>query len=551
MDNVQTRLQQATQLHQQQQYAAAEQIYRELLHEDPNTPDAWHLLGVMALQQSQYHRAQRYIQRANKLRPQGLFYHHLAQAYFSDNKFNQSLQAAAQAIQLEPKNAEHFYLLALYQQRLNMVNDTQSTLRAALPHCSDPKIHYLLAKNYREQRDYIQAEAHIRETLRLAPESAHYLTFYGQLKQELGDMPRAHELLRDAIAHNPKACQAYYLLSQSKQFDSKTDDDIKAMETLLEDESLKTMDQLTLHFALGKALDDCHQYKAAMGHFDKANALSDCHFDASGLADAVDTLETQYDAAFFSEITPSATPVEPRMIFIIGMPRSGTTLAERILSQPSQVFAGGERRTIGELMDHLRRQLKPGQSIHEKVRSLTEQQLTQLRAHYMKQLHSPIGCTVATDKMPMNFQYIGFMAKLFPEAKFVFCERDLRDVCLSCYFQHFEERPPFAYDLETLGHYANAFSSLMGHWQSVLGPKLYTLSYETLVSSPEKTTQALFEFCELPWTEKCLAFADNKRTERTASHCQIRQPLSDNRTARWKHYKRYIKPLLKVIKKAP
>jgi len=239
-------------------------------------------------------------------------------------------------------------------------------------------------------------------------------------------------------------------------------------------------------------------------------------------------------------MTPTSTSTRP--IFIVGVPRSGTTLAEQILGAHPRVHAGGEMSVIPRLLT----ELAGAGSTKTGVRSMPfDQQGVDRMALELDQRYRAIDPRAerVTDKLPDNVMHLGLIAMLLPAARVVVCTRDPLDTCLSCFFQHFRAGIDFAYDLTHLGRYARAIGRLTRHWQRVLPSPIFELSYERVVGDQEGVTRELVEFLGLEWDERCLRFYEAERMALTASVEQVRQPLNSASVGRWKNYERHLDPL--------
>ena len=295
-------------------------------------------------------------------------------------------------------------------------------------------------------------------------------------------------------------------------------------------------------FAIGKALDDAGQFDQAFAAYEQANLLyRDARanigdrFIPSRLQLEVDETIAKFDANWFSSVTglgnPSALPV-----FVLGMPRSGTTLVEQIAATHSQVYGAGELRDIGTLAA----QFVPERSPPD-MRQIADNHLARLRE---------LGGTAerVIDKMPDNVFKLGTIATLFPGARIVFCCRDPRDVCLSCYFQKFAPgQLTFSYDLADCAQRYRETARLVEHWRRVLPLRMIDIQYETLVIDPEKQIRRLLEFLGLGWEPNCLNFSKTKRVVTTASSWQVRQPLYNHSIGRWQNYAKHLDPLMRNL----
>jgi len=325
------------------------------------------------------------------------------------------------------------------------------------------------------------------------------------------------------------------------------DPDIARLETLLAtNQFLPLNDRLTAHFALGKAYLDFDDVERAFEHFDTGNRKKRATYPYdSGCA----TAWLRHIAAC---ITPEwlnrmagAGAASELPVFVIGMPRSGTTMVEQILSSHSEVMGAGELPALRLLVDSSGE--FPGN-----MATLTHAAAAQLGEAYLSRVTPrALGHARLLDKMPANFLYAGLIAAILPGARIIHCRRDPADTCLSCYTKLFAGEQLFAYEQTELGEFYLAYRELMTHWRAMLpAARFLEVDYEDVVNDPEGQTQRMVDFLGLPWDEACLQFADNTRVVRTASVNQVRQPIHGRSIGRWKRYAEYLGPLLAALEGA-
>jgi len=240
-----------------------------------------------------------------------------------------------------------------------------------------------------------------------------------------------------------------------------------------------------------------------------------------------------------------------RPVFIVGMPRSGTSLAEQILSVHPEVQAAGELETIHRIAAGLQLAVPRAAPYPGGALSLSRGDLDNLVKRYLDELPAEgRDRPVFTDKMPQNFLHLGFIRQLFPDARIVHCTRDARDTCFSCFSYDFRGEHAYAGDLVTLGEYFLQYRRLMQHWEGVLDLPLHELSYENMIADQEGETRKLLEFCGLEWDERCLDFHTARRFVLTSSYNQVRRPLYSSSIGRWKHYEKQLQPLIAILARA-
>lgn len=318
------------------------------------------------------------------------------------------------------------------------------------------------------------------------------------------------------------------------------------MEELLEKNSTQPIpleDMIPIHFSLGKVYDKLGEYDKVFAHYAQGNASSPADFNIDRQEKQLQHIKESYGADFLRS-APRATHGSQRPVFIVGMPRSGTSLVEQILASHSSIAGGGELKNIKQLVDSIPALIGKGARYPHCVDQLTEAHLNMLADRYLKQLaHISADAVRVTDKMPHNFQHLGLIALLFPEARIIHCVRDPLDTCLSCYFQNFGDRHDYSFNLEHLAIHYRQYQQIMAHWKNVLDIPIMKVVYEEHVAEPERFARSLIQYCGLEWEDQCLRFHESKRVVHTSSYEQVRRPIYSDSVQRWKHYERYLGPL--------
>ena len=391
--------------------------------------------------------------------------------------------------------------------------------------------------------------------LDIEPSSAPVLSNLALLKAETGDRDAALGLYRRILEIDPTDAEVFHDLTLLKTFAS-GDPDLAAMEELraeIPPDSEKTM---FLDFALAKALDDFGEHDRAFERLASANRLKRKSLDYDVARDEalVERIIGAFDKPFLdAQGTQGHRDEKP--IFIIGMPRSGTTLVEQILASHSRVVGAGELNHFRDVVMGFGgagpgvKGLSPsGQGFPEGVRDLIAGDFKKLGKAYAGLLgqQAPDARRI-TDKMPRNFFFAGLIALTLPDARIIHCRRHPVATCFSCFQIHFPEGQEFAYDLDELGRYYRLYNRLMDHWRTVLPGRIFDLNYEDLVAEPEAQMRALLEFAGLDWEDACLEFHKTGRPIRTASAQQVRQPLYRTAVERWKRYQKHLGPLIDAL----
>jgi hypothetical protein len=319
------------------------------------------------------------------------------------------------------------------------------------------------------------------------------------------------------------------------------------MRSVLKRRQMNPSQTLYVRFALGKALDDCKDYDQAFTHYEKGNTLRrrELQFDAGEVDRQFDRLIEGFSPELMEGLSQKGSS-ETQPLFIVGMPRSGTTLLEQVLCAHPDMGTAGELRDLARIARNVAHSnQKPWP---ECITGVSGSHLKTMASEYLAALEfRASGSERIIDKMPQNFLHVGFAALLFPRATVVHCTRDPLDTCLSNYFQIFPGGIDFAYDLGELGRYYRNYQRLMSHWQALLGERLVTVRYEELVSNPEPALRTLLKAIGLPWDPACLSHQDMVQRVDTLSLYQVRQPLNTGSTKRWRNYEKHLGPLREAL----
>jgi len=538
-------LERAVAEHQAGRLAAAEQGYRRVLANDPDYPDALHFLGLLRHQLGKSDEAVALIRRAIARKPDFAGFHfNLGNVLREAGQAEAAVESYREADRLAPGSPSTLNNLgnALFDRgRPDQAVDTLQRAVAIDPDFAEA--HLNLGYALRETRRSEAADHAFDRALALDGTLVGAHVGRGVGAQLRGEFAAAEKSFRRALAIDPDDADAIYNLAMLGGL-TVGDPDVERLEALADAGTLPPDRQIELHFALGKLYDDDGDTERAIGHFQAGNGLryGQAPYDETEIADLVSACRSVFTPDFFAQRRALGNRSE-RPVFIVGMPRSGTTLVEQILASHPQVHGAGELGIIGNMAE----KLPDGASYPAGLIGLEKAQLDELSNSYLS-LTGGDGETVrTTDKMPDNFRWLGLIAILFPLARIIHCRRDPIDNCLSCYFQLFKRQHAYAYELETLGLYYRRYDELMDHWRRVLPLPIFELRYENLIADQESVTRALVEFNGLPWDDRCLAFQELEREVRTASVWQVRQPIYTHSVGRWRRYERFLRPLIAAL----
>ena len=413
------------------------------------------------------------------------------------------------------------------------------------------ELHVELAMILRAQGRHDEAIQGLRTALDASPGSVDLQHNLGALLEEKGDFEAASAAYAAVLRAKPDHTLALASALRSRRFSSEHTALCSKADSLLQAQRLETSAVSFMRYAVGKHLDASGEHERAIAHFHRANALQrrEGEYEPEAFTAYVDELIDTFTPALLERLAASGS-MEHRPIFIVGLPRSGTTLVEQIISSHPLVAAGGELTFFLERTRTMLVHGHPGVRYPQAARFLEAGSLRELREAYLARTARIARDRRVTDKMPFNFQHLGLIHALFPRASIIYCRRDPLDNCLSCYFENLAGDFRFATSLEGLGQYYRAHSRLMQHWKSVLGPAgLFEIQYESLIERFRPQVEALLAHCGLPWDERCARFFEARRAIATPSNWQVRQPIYSTSIGRWRAYERHLTGLRAAIGK--
>jgi tetratricopeptide (TPR) repeat protein len=503
----------AQRLRGQREEAAAS--YRKALASNPRSVEALNGLGDVLSELGARREAMSVYARAVELEPDRPESHHnLANALFDLRKLEEAAASYTRVLALQPRNA---------------------------------RAHLSLGVVHRTQRRHAEAEASCQAALAVDPGYVEALSLLGELRADRGRFAEAEELFHRAIAINPDFSFAFSSIATHRRM---TRDDgawLAGAQALLAKRP-PVEHEISLNYALGKYFDDIGQFDDAFGCYREANELTKRRgpgYDGTKLTRGVDDIIRSFDAPFVRRCETDAPGTE-LPVFVVGMPRSGTSLTEQILASHPAVAGAGEvvfwdaafaayRRAGGEA---------GGQGLAARATLLAD-----VTRGYLERL-APFRGEAARviDKMPANFWYAGLIHAAFPRARIIHMRRHPIDTCLSIYFQNFFNVDPYANDLHSLAHYYAEYLRITDHWRAVLPARtLLEVPYEGLVEDQEGWTRRMVEFLGLAWDPKCLDFHQTERVVITASKWQVRQKIHASSAGRWRNYEKFVGPLRRLL----
>ena len=395
-----------------------------------------------------------------------------------------------------------------------------------------------------------EALASLETALALKPDLADAYNNMGGVLEHLGQLQRAQECYQRAIRLDPNLAAVYVNLVDFKKF-TKGDPDLAAIEALAaKTDGLSKTDRIPLDFALGKAYGDLRDYKRSFTHFLAGNAAkrATISYDETSTLALFDRIESIFTPELIAQKSGSGN--RSRLpIFILGMPRSGTTLIEQIIASHPMVYGAGEVPIFRDVVSGMRGADRQTIPYPEVVPILNPQAFRQIGTRYIDELRrlARRGERV-TDKMLSNYHFVGLIHLALPEAKIIHSVRNPLDTCISCFSKLFTGELNYTYDLGELGRYYQRYERLMAHWRHVLpAHSILEVCYENVIGDLEGQARRIIAYCGLPWDSRCLTFHKTNRPVRTASATQVRQPIYSTAVGRWRVYEEYLKPLLQAL----
>jgi tetratricopeptide (TPR) repeat protein len=503
-------------LAEQNLYTDASTYLQKALEINPESTQALQTLGGILYKQKDYNQAIVYFDRLNKVDATNVIsWGTLGSIYFLLSRANQAIECFIEVTKLDASNVEAHVNLGL---TYKLIGERDKALQS-----------YNLALSY-DANNTVATIGII------------------ELYERNGEYQDAYEPLLKLMAkgiHHADLASSY--LNLCHRFDDCKKAVDYANKTLLNND-INELEMARLQFSLGRYFDKRNEYDLAFSHYKKANSLSTNNFSILECGNFFNSYIQQFNWQFFTKASRSGIR-SGRPVFIVGMPRSGTTLIEQILASHPEVYGAGELTGIGSLAN------KFGEILQQQpmqypagLLDLNSNDLDKLAQHYLDLL-SEMNTTAVkvVDKMPANFMHLGLINLLFPDAKVIHCTRDPLDTCLSIYFQAFSNAEPYANNLENIAYYFTQYKSFMKHIKSLTSLQVLDLSYEKMVEDQEAMTKKLIEFVGLDWDERCMSFDTNMRFVATPSYDQVRKKIYTKSVGRWRNYKKHLEKAIKIL----
>jgi len=600
----------------------AERAYREILRSQPNHPDAWHNLGLIAMSVYQLEDALSLFETAVNLHPNGekywvsyinglvkakrikdakqaikkakkkgldakklqalanqskvlaateapsqqelrnLFEHYqngqfpeaeklalsitrefpkdpvawkvLSEVLRITGRYSEALNAGQKAVALSPQDAEAHNNLGITLEELGRLHESATSYRRAIALEPDSaEAHNNLGVTLKKLGRLDEALASYKQAIALKPKYAEAHRNLGITLRELGRLDDALASFKQAVVLKPDYAQAHRQLSLLKKFNSQDEQYLKMVELSL-DKNISEEQRCHINFGLAKACEDLGDYEQAYTYYGEGNVLRKklLGYDINQDIDLFRKIKFNYPRIERNSIEPDKLSKNLMPVFIVGMPRSGTTLVEQILSSHTRVTGAGELDFVEEF----------GKDLATGITAVNNRSMLNFREKYLDEMKKVSnGKFIVTDKMPQNFIFIGLLAAAFPEAKIIHVKRDPAAVCWANYKQYFQSKNiGYCYSIDDIISYHELYKNLMKFWTNALNKRIYELNYELLTVNQENETRKLIEYLCLDWDENCLSPQNNPRSVATASNLQVRQEVYQGSSEQWKKYQPFL-----------
>jgi tetratricopeptide (TPR) repeat protein len=507
-----TSLQLAMKEHKAGNFDEAARLYEFVLETNPNQVDALHLRGTIFAKQGDNLEAVRWISKALKITPSSAMFHsNMAWSLSALEELPAAKQHAEQALNLDPSLLNSRRVLATVLGKMGLLKE---------------------------------AAASWQQVLNAAPEDAKAHSSLGAILLEFGQMDQAVSHLRESIRIKPDSIRPYIPLAEVGSI-TLTEDEQSVLKTLSQDNNIPDSDRADALYARGMCYDRAAQFDEAFACFQEGSRLKDVDFDIDKHRTYINDIMQVFDAEFLASDFCGSKSQRP--VFIVGMPRSGTTLTEQILASHPSAHGVGERGELRSLRSQLQQRIDSTFEFPQATKELSNDHFIEFAEECLAlDRDLPESILRVVNKLPGNFQLLGLISFMYPNARIIHCRRNPLDTCLSCFFQNFQHLD-YTFDLDHIGEFYILYRRLMAHWEQVLPLPIFSVDYEELTSSPEPLIRRMIEFLDLPWDDGCLNHQKNKSTVRTASKWQVRQPIHIRSVNRWRNYEKHIGGLIEQL----
>jgi tetratricopeptide (TPR) repeat protein len=531
-----------------ERFAEALAAFAQCLRHAPAMLDAHFNCGVVQTRIGDFVAAEKSYQRVLALKADHLgALNNLGELLLRENLAHKALVPLRRAVSAKPDLPQSRLNLALALTKASAYHEALPHFDAVMamrPDWTQARSQH--AKALASLGRHADALATLELAIAAQPEIADYRNDKGVVLAEVGRDDEAAEAFKDALRIEPDHPRALFNLSTSNRPGAPAPL-LARIEARLAQSPPADDQRLHLHFAAAAYYEKQGEVERAFAHYDQGNRLRRPNYSPKDTAMRFARLRQVFSKQFFAGRTDFGAPSE-LPVFILGMPRSGTSLVEQIIASHPLVHGAGELRSFHLMAAGVRRHLRLVAPYPDCIAEVDRAGAARLGEDYLAELRRLDADAIrVTDKMPGNFENLGLIASLLPRARVIHCVRDPVETCFSCFTTNFSADQPFAWDLRHLGEYYNEYRRLMAHWRAVLPLPILDVSYETLVEQPEPTIRALIEFCGLEWDDRCLQPHLTQRAVRTASMAQVRRPIYTTSARRAERFARFLAPLRQTL----
>lgn len=530
--------------------------YEKAVELRENYPEAYNNMGSALRAEERFEEAEFCYRKAISLNQRYAdASNNLAILLMSRDRHDEALRALDDALKAGNRTVNLFLSVARVQLHKGNFDMARKAAQMALEEDSANAGAYTVLGQIDHDLDlYADALKNFEKAIEIDPEYSEARNFYGIALKSLGRIDEAREQFEKTLEKNPSAHGAYSNIADLVKFDENPAL-VERMETIFNDaENPDSERYMSMHFAIGKAYDDLGRYDEAFDHISKGAKMKRgrLNYDEGDIREFFEAIKTTFDEDYFKTTQIEGDPTE-LPVFIIGMPRSGSTLVEQIVSSHPQAYGAGEIKTFSHALGMLRSRYPALPKFPMLVEKMKPEHFQSVIDHYLNYIRSQISDEIrVTDKLLTNYYFVGILSTLFPNAKFIHTKRNPIDTCLSAYTKLFKDDMPHSYDLGELGRYYRMYEDIMAHWHKVLPEgKLIDAVYEDVVADTEGQAKRLIAHTGLEWDDACLAFHSSSRPVKTASVAQVRKPVYKTSVERWKRYEKQLQPLIEALEIKP
>jgi len=528
-------------------YQQAISQLEDIVETAPDVSEAWYLLGLCLIEQLRYVESVISLKKAVEIEPENTeCYSMLGLAYNRVGSLTHATENYHRALELNELNFSALLGLGdIYYEKQKYISAKKYYSKAADAKSSSTEVQLKLARVLSDMGEYKSALFHVEKAIQQSPKNKETYGICGRIHLVGGNVKEAERLYKKAIDLDPASGIYYSEYVSVKKIRDVNSPVIKRMERALQS-GISIHNRRCIHFALGQAYNDCCEWDKAFVNFSKGNLLISTSYNQKIKAKYTKNIMKTFSGSVFKKFRDLGNEdVAP--VFIVGMPRSGSTLIDQVLSSHSNVYSVGESSAFPETDLFIKNIL--GVEYPDYIGELSKDIISKTASHYLAATQV-VQNKLVIDKMLYNHIYLGVIAILFPKAKIIHSRRNPLDSCLSCFNVYFTSNGSdneWSSSFDNIGFSYRLYTDLMKYWEEVLPLPILDVQYEDMVENFEDNTRKIIEFCDLEWEPQCLEFHKSKRSVQTASVSQVRQPIYSSSVSRWPQYAKYLGPLVEQL----